>query len=143
LTTPIFKPFYGSLFLLIVSCLLVLITFGTQIFKAALLQMKTELEEAARTSGAGWLRSYVRIILPLLAPTLVAVGTLMFLFTANATSNIIILSSSSTRTLSLLTLELIRDGVPETAAVTILIITAMTACMAFIARAFGHDRLAA
>lgn len=143
LTTPIFKPFYGSLFLLVVACLLVMITFGTQVFKAALLQMKAELEEAARTSGAGWLRSYVRIVLPLLAPTLVAVGTLMFLFTANATSNIIILSSSSTRTLALLTLELVRDGVPETAAVTVIIITAMTACAAFVARAFGQDKLVA
>jgi len=73
----------------------------------------------------------------------VAVGTLMFLFTANATSNIIILSSSSTRTLALLTLELVRDGVPEVAAVTVIIITAMTACMALLARALGHDRLAA
>jgi iron(III) transport system permease protein len=141
LTTPVFEPFYGSLFLLVVACLLGMVTFGTQTFKAALLQMKAEMEEAARTSGASWARSYVRVVLPLLAPTLVAVGTLMFLFTANVTSNIIMLSSSSTRTLSLLTLELVRDGVPETAAVTVIIITAMTACMALVARAVGQDRL--
>ena len=141
LTTPVFEPFYGSLFLLVVACLLGMVTFGIQTFKAALLQMKADMEEAARTSGASWPRSYTRVVLPLLAPTLVAVGTLMFLFTANATSNIIMLASSSTRTLSLLTLELVRDGVPETAAVTVIIITGMTACMAFVARAVGQDRL--
>jgi iron(III) transport system permease protein len=143
LTTPLFAPFYGSLFLLVVACLLGMVTFGTQTFKAALLQMNAEMEEAAWTSGAGWLRGYLRITLPLLGPTLVAVGTLMFLFTANATSSIIMLSSTSTRTLSLLTLELVRQGVPETAAVTVIIITAITTGLALLARALGHQRIGA
>jgi iron(III) transport system permease protein len=142
LTVPIFTPFYGSLFLLVVACLLGMVTFGTQTFKAALLQMNAEMEEAAWTSGAGWFRGYLRVTLPLLAPTLVAVGTLMFLFTANATSSIIMLSSTSTRTLSLLTLELVRQGVPETAAVTVIIITAITTGLALVARAVGHQRIA-
>jgi iron(III) transport system permease protein len=142
LTVPIFMPFYGSLVLLVVACLLGMVTFGTQTFKAALLQMNAEMEEAAWTSGAGWLRGYVRVVLPLMAPTLVAVGTLMFLFTANATSSIIMLSSTSTRTLSLLTLELVRQGVPETAAVTVIIITVITTGLALVARALGQQRIA-
>jgi iron(III) transport system permease protein len=142
LTVPIFMPFYGSLFLLVVACLLGMVTFGTQTFKAALMQMNAEMEEAAWASGAGWLKGYVQIVLPLMAPTLVAVGTLMFLFTANATSSIIMLSSTSTRTLSLLTLELVRQGVPETAAVTVIIITANTTGLALVARAVGHQRIA-
>jgi iron(III) transport system permease protein len=142
LTVPIFMPLYGSLLLLVVACLLGMVTFGTQTFKAALLQMNAEMEEAAWTSGAGWLRGYVRVVLPLMAPTLVAVGTLMFLFTANATSSIIMLSSTSTRTLSLLTLELVRQGVPETAAVTVIIITVITTGLALVARALGHQRIA-
>ena len=140
LTTPIFTPFYGSLFLVVVACVLGIVTFATQTFKAALLQLNVEMEEAAWASGAGWLTSYVRITLPLLAPTLVAVGTLIFVFSANATSSIIMLSSSSTRTLSLLTLELVRDGVPETAAVTVIIITVITTGLALVARALGHQR---
>jgi iron(III) transport system permease protein len=142
LTVPIFMPFYGSLLLLVMACLLGMVTFGTQTFKAALLQMNAEMEEAAWTSGAGWVRGYIRIVLPLMAPTLVAVGTLMFLFTANATSSIIMLSSTSTRTLSLLTLELVRQGVPETAAVTVIIITVITTGLALVARALGHQRIA-
>ncbi len=139
LTTPVFKPFYGSIVLLIAACLLTGTTLATQTFKTTLLQLKAELEESARTAGASWLRTYFRIVLPLLGPTLVVVATLLFLFTANATSSIVMLATSRTRTLSLLTLEFVRDGLREPAAVTSVIITAITASLALVARRFGRE----
>ena len=81
----------------------------------------------------------MRIVLPLLAPTLVVVATLLFLFTANATSSIVMLATSRTRTLSLLTLEFVRDGLREPAAVTTVIMTVITATLALVARRFGRE----
>jgi iron(III) transport system permease protein len=113
------------------------VTLAAQTIKATLLQLGSELEEGARTSGASWLTTYVRIVLPLLAPTLVVVATLKFLFAANATSSIILLATSDTRPLSLLTLDFVREGLRESAAVTTVIITTLTTGVALLARAFG------
>jgi iron(III) transport system permease protein len=139
LTTPIFKPFYGSILLLIAACLLTGTTLATQTFKTTFLQLKIDLEEAGRMAGANWLRTYLRVVLPLMGPTMIVVGTLLFLFSANATSSIIMLATSRTRTLSLLTLEFVRDGLREPAAVTTVIITIITASLALIARTMNRE----
>jgi iron(III) transport system permease protein len=139
LTTPVFQPFYGTILLLVAACLLGGTTLATQTFKASLLQLKTELEEAGRTSGANWLSTYIRVVVPLLAPTLIVVGALLFLFSAQAVSPIIMLATTRTRTLSLLTIEFLRDGLREPAAVTTVIVTTVTASLALVARAFGRE----
>jgi iron(III) transport system permease protein len=139
LGTPVFNPFYGTLLLLIFASVMGGMTFATQTIKATLLQLGRELEEASRTAGAGWLKAYVRIVLPLLAPTLVVVGTLKFLFAANDTSRLILLATSETRTLSLLTLDYVREGLRESAAVTTVIITALTVTVALTARRLGFN----
>jgi iron(III) transport system permease protein len=113
------------------------VTLSTQLVKAALLQLGAELEEGSRMSGAGWLRTCVRVVLPLLAPTIVLVGTLKFLFAANATSSVVMLATSETRPLSLLVLDLTTAGQPEAATVVTVIITALTTGIAVLARALG------
>jgi len=135
--TPIFQPLYGTIFVLVIAAVMGAVTLATQLFKATLLQLGAEMEEAARTSGASVISTYFRIVLPLLAPTLVLVGTLKFLFAANATSSIILLATSETRTLSLLTLDFVAEGLRESAAVTTVIITALTTAVALAARALG------
>jgi iron(III) transport system permease protein len=137
LGTPLFSPLYGTLALLMLAAMMGSVTLQTQTLKAALLQLGPELEESARMSGASWLRAYVRIVLPLLAPTLVVVAMLQFLFAANATSSIVLLATSDTRPLSLLTLDFVREGLRESAAVTTVIITGLTTVMALIARTLG------
>jgi iron(III) transport system permease protein len=134
---PLFHPLYGTIILLIIACVMSAVTLSTQLFKAALLQLGSELEEASRLSGANLLITYRRIVLPLLAPMFIVVASLKFLFAANATSSIILLATSETRTLSLLTLDFVAEGLRESAAVVTLIITALTAAGALLARAFG------
>jgi iron(III) transport system permease protein len=136
---PIFNPLYGTLALLIIATMMGGVTFATQTLKASLLQLGSELEEASRTSGANWLRAYVRIVLPLLAPTLMVVATLKFLFATNDTSRVILLATSDTRTLSLLTIDYVREGLRESAAVTSVIVTILTVGVALIARRLGFN----
>jgi iron(III) transport system permease protein len=113
------------------------VTVSTQLFKAAILHLGKEMEESSRMSGAGSIRTYFRIVAPLMAQTFVLVATLKFMFAANATSSVILLATSDTRTISLLTLDFVFEGLRESAAVTTIIITAMTTGVALLGRAFG------
>ncbi len=137
LGVPIFSPLYGSIVLLALATIMGGVTLSTQIFKGALLNLGRELEEASRMSGATALGTYFRIVLPLLAPTLVVVATLRFLFAANATSTIILLATSDTRTIALLTLDYVFEGLREAAAVTAVLIAAVTTVVALVGRGFG------
>jgi iron(III) transport system permease protein len=60
----------GSLLLVILVMAVVMLSFGTRITNAALIQIDRELEEAAYLSGASLLGVLRRIILPLLKPAL-------------------------------------------------------------------------
>jgi ABC-type spermidine/putrescine transport system permease subunit II len=104
LGTPFFRPFYGTLFLLVIAVVLGGITLSTQILKANFVQLGKELEEASRMSGAGFWRTYFKVVFPLMAQTMVLVCVLKFTFAAQNASSIILLATSETRTLSLLAL---------------------------------------
>ncbi|HZU05242.1 MAG TPA: iron ABC transporter permease [Chloroflexota bacterium] len=134
---PVFQPLYGTITLLILVTLMGGVTISTQILKASLLQIGKELEEAARTSGANWPIAYFKVVLPIIAPTMAVVAALKFVFAAQNTSSIILLATSDTRPLSLLTLDYIREGLRESAAVTTVIITGLTTGVALLARILG------
>jgi len=114
-------------------------TTGTNIFKGVMVQLGKDLEEAGRVSGAGWLRNYVFIVIPVLMPTMILIGALNFISAASTTSSIILLASRDTVTLSLLGLELASPEVSrrEAAGVVSLVIMALTLGLALIARTFG------
>jgi iron(III) transport system permease protein len=137
LGTPFFRPFYGTIVLLVVAQVLGGITLATQILKANFVQLGNELEESSRMSGAGFWRTYFRIVFPLMAQTMVLVGVIKFMFAAQHNSAIILLATSETRTLSLLALDQIAAGYREVASITIIMITLLTLGLAVVARSFG------
>ncbi len=137
LGTPVFRPFYGTLFLLVIASVLGGITFATQILKANFVQLGQELEEASRMSGAGFWKTYFKVVLPLMAQTMVMVGVLKFMFAAQHPSSIILLATSETRPLSLLALDQIAAGYREVASITVILIMLLTVGLALIARSFG------
>jgi iron(III) transport system permease protein len=137
LGTPLFRPFYGTLFLLVVASVLGGVTLSTQILKANLIQLGKELEEASRMSGAGFWRTYFQVVFPLMAQTMVLVSILKFTFAAQNSSSIILLATSETRTLSLLALDQIAAGYREVASITVIFIMLLTFGLAVVARSFG------
>ena len=137
LGTPFFRPFYGTIVLLVIAQVLGGITLSTQILKANFVQLGKELEESSRMSGAGFWRTYFRIVFPLMAQTMVLVGVIKFMFAAQHNSAIILLATSETRTLSLLALDQIAAGYREVASITIIMITLLTLGVAVVARSFG------
>lgn len=137
LGTPMFRPFYGTIVLLVIAQVLGGVTLATQILKANFVQLGKELEEASRMSGAGFWRTYLRVVFPLMAQTMVLVGVIKFMFAAQHNSAIILLATSETRTLSLLALDQVAAGYREVASITIILITLLTLGIAVIARSFG------
>ena len=137
LGTPIFRPFYRTLTLLVLASVLGGVTISTQLLKANLIQLGRELEEASFVSGAGFWRTYLNILLPLTAQAMVLIGVLKFIFAAQNVSNIILLATSELRTMSLLAWDQIGEGLREAASVTIIIVILMTLGLALVARFLG------
>ena len=108
---------YGTVALLVLAIIIKEMPLGTQIIKAAVLQISPELEEASRAAGANGLEYFRRILLPLLKPTLVSVAIIVFISAARDIPTVLFLSTHQTRTLSVLMLDYIADANQEKAAV--------------------------
>lgn len=64
---------YGTAFVMLIAHVAKLLPYAILVPRAGLLQMSNDLEESARTTGAGWARAFVMVTIPLLKPVLVAV----------------------------------------------------------------------
>ena len=113
------------------------ITLGVNISKGAIVQIGQDMEEAGRLAGAGWIRTYWRIWLPLMAPTLVMLAVWNFVMAAGTTSSIILLADRGTMTLSILALEAGSAGKYAEASIISLVVIVVTLGVAAIARHLG------
>jgi iron(III) transport system permease protein len=137
LSVPMLRPLHTSLWVLIVAVALGTVTVGVQMFKTTLLQVGVDLEEAGRISGGSWWYTYRRILLPVIAPAMVAVGLVAFVFAVRDISRIAMLAGSDTRPLALLQLDFIVNNQYEVSAVIGVIIVALTFGVALVARLVG------
>ena len=137
--TPLLNFLFGTIWALLIVVILQGKTTGVNIMKGVLVQVGPDMEEAARVAGAGWIRTYLRIWLPLLMPTLMLLAVMNFVSAAGATSSIILLASRDTMTLSLMALELSSTAVSnrEAASIISIFIIAFTLTGALIIRYFG------
>src|SRR5438034_4948965 len=81
------RPLYGTTALLIIAGVVAGLPLGVQIIKSGLMQLGSELEEASRIAGASWWTTYRRIVLRLMAPTLMAVAMITFVGAARNIGN--------------------------------------------------------
>lgn len=137
LGTPIFRPLYGSMILLVLATVVSTMPLGVQIIKSNMLQLGTELEEASRIVGGSWWITYRRVVLPIMMPILLLVGVVTFISAARNISNVALLATSSTRVLSLLQLDYMIAGRYESAAVVATIVMVLSTGVALLARIFG------
>ncbi len=135
--TPFLLPLYGTVAVLILALVIKSMPFGVQLSKSVLLELGDELEEASRIVGGGWLQTYRRVILPLLAPTLVTVALIGFISAARDISTVVLLGSSQSRTLALLSLDFAYSGQFEKATVVAILTVVMVVAAAALARRFG------
>jgi iron(III) transport system permease protein len=137
LGTPLRTLLYGTIVGIILAMVIKDSPLSTQFFKAAYLQIGAELEESARVSGAGWLRTYWWVLLPLVAPTAITVGLLSFLSAIRDISTPVLLYSAQSRPLSILMLEYSFSGEMERGAAIGVLVTVFVLIVMLAARALG------
>ena len=135
--TPFLLPLYGTIWVLVLALVIKSMPLGVQLTKSVLLQLGDELEEASRIAGAPWLMTYRRVVLPLVAPTLITVAVVAFMSAARDISTIVLLGSSQSRTLALLALDFAYGGQFEKATVVSVLTVVLVVSAAFVARALG------
>jgi iron(III) transport system permease protein len=139
LGTPGLSILYGTIYALLIVVVLNGATTGTSLMKGVFVQVGQDMEDAARVAGAGWIRTYVRIWIPLLMPMLILLATLSFVSAAGAVSSVILLASRGTMTVSILALDYLGPGkgLREAASVLSLILIVLTVGLAIVGRTVG------
>jgi iron(III) transport system permease protein len=135
--TPFLLPLYGTIWVLILAMVIKSMPLGVQLTKSVLLQLGDDLEEASRIAGASWFVTSRRVVLPLLAPTLITVAVVGFMSSARDISTIVLLGSTQSRTLALLSLDFAYGGQFEKATVVSVLTVILVVVAALIARALG------
>ena len=102
------------------------IAMATRIAKSGLTLVGSALEEAAAVSGASWLRTQRNIVLPLLRPSVVSAGALLFVSGVREFTIPLALYSPDNVVLSVMLLQLQQSGHTASAAVVGLVMTAIT-----------------
>lgn len=137
LESPLFRPLYGTMWLLILATVISSMTLGTQIIKSNMMQLGNELEEASRVTGATWWHTFTHVVLPIMVPVLLLVGVLNFVSAARDIASVALVATADTKTLALLQLDYMVEGRYEAGAVASLVVVGITTGVAVLARAFG------
>lgn len=121
-------PIYGTLLIILLAYTGRYVPLGVRSASAAFRQIDPSLEETARVTGAGWLRTFRSVTLPLARPGLFAGWILVFVPALQELSASILLFSSGSITLAVAVYNLYETGYLEAVAalavVTMVIITA-------------------
>jgi len=90
---------YNTLIIIIVAYMVKYLLMGMRTVVSAMSQIHPSLEEASQISGASWLRTTKNILIPLIAPSVVAGWFLIFMPSFYELTMSTLLHSSATRTL--------------------------------------------
>ena len=137
-------PIYGTLLIILLAYTGRFIPLGVRSANAAFRQIDPSLEETARVTGAGWLRTFRSVTLPLARPGLFAGWLLVFVPALQELSASVLLFSSGSITLAVAVYNLYETGalgpVAALAIVTMLIITAAIALATRLGRGSAISR---
>ena len=141
----IFRPLLGTVWILAIVLIVNGIPLGARVSNGAMYQIAASLEEASWVAGSNWTRTFVRILLPLLAPTLLTSFVLLFLVATRNLSLILFFYGPDSRVLASMIWENWSGSNPERALVAGLILMAISmvalAVALFIRRRTGLARL--
>ena len=116
LFTPALTPFYGSIGLLIFAISVSQLPLGVSMMKTSVAQIGVELEQASQVCGAARLRTFRRVVLPLMKPMLISMFVLVTIAGIRDVSTVLLLAQPSSLPLSVLMLEYANNGDIEMAA---------------------------
>ena len=124
-------PIYGTIWILLVVFAVARLSYGTRMTNSGLIQIHTELEESAQTSGGTSWDAFRRISLPLLAPTLLYAWLWIALLTFRELSLAVILSTADNLTFPVLVWDLwLGGGLGQSSALAMVMLLMMTPIIA-------------
>ena len=101
---------YGTIWILLLAYVTRFMPYGIRYNTASMVQIHKELEESAAMSGARWGSMFVRVVLPLLKPGLVAGWIYIAIVSLRELSSSILLYSPGTEVVSVMIWELWENG---------------------------------
>ena len=142
------RPFPGVAFTLYNTLWIILIAyvgrymiFGVRPTAASLAQVHTSLEEAARVSGGGWLRTFRDIVLPLVLPGIFAAWFLVFIPTLRELTVSILLWSAGNETIGVMVFNLQESGQEGPGAALALVMIGLLVVANYAARWLSRGRV--
>jgi iron(III) transport system permease protein len=129
---------YGTIWILLIAYMTRFLPYGMRFNSASLLQLHKELEESAALSGADWITSFRRVVLPLLKPGLIAGWIYIVIVSIRELSSSVLLYSPDSQVLSVVLWELWQNG--QYVQLSALGVMMMAALFVFVllAQAFGR-----
>jgi iron(III) transport system permease protein len=135
--TPIFRPIYGTIAVLVLAVIVGSLALGTQIIKTSLLRLGAELEEASAAAGASRFYTFRRVVLPLIAPSVAVIGLEIFATGVSVVGLVALLGTGATQPLAIVQLIYLDSGLFEPASVIGIMIMVITIVAALLARHIG------
>jgi iron(III) transport system permease protein len=128
---------YGTIWIMFLAYVTRFMPYGMRYNTTSMLQIHRELEESAAMSGASWVTTFRRIVLPLLKPGLLAGWIYVLIVSVRELSTSILLYSPDTRVVSIIIWELWENGqYVELSALGVLFILSLLV-LVLIARTIG------
>jgi iron(III) transport system permease protein len=114
-------PVYGTLWILLIAYVTIAMPYGMRYASVSMSQIARELEESAAVSGASWFQSFRRVLLPLLAPGLLAGWVYILVISLRELSSSLMLYSPGNEVLPVVVWERFESGAfPEVATLGVL-----------------------
>jgi len=130
----VWLPIYGTLWLLVLVFVARGLPVGSRFFTSTMVQIGAELEESARIHGASWLRTFMRIWVPLLRPAILGAWILLFVVAVRVLDLAVLLAGPGSRMLSVDIFLWTVTGRQEAASVLALLQTALVVAGYVVAR---------
>ncbi|MDO8212651.1 iron ABC transporter permease [Conexibacter sp. CPCC 206217] len=124
-------PIYGTLLILLIAYTTKFLPYGMRYASGAMAQMSSELEESAMVSGASWLQTFRRVLLPLASSGILVGFVYILIVSFRELSSAILLYSPGKEVVSVLLWEQFENGKLTTvAAIGVVMIAILTALVA-------------
>lgn len=139
LTLPI--PVYGTLWILVIGYVTKYIPIALRVCHSSMLQLHPELEEASEISGSSWLRTFLRVVVPLILPGLLVGWFYILTLTFKVLSLPVLLSHVGTEVFPIIIFNLAEGGhysvLCALGIILIAILTVVAGLSRFVAGRFG------
>ena len=126
-------PVYGTIWIFVLAFVARYLPYGMRYTGSGLVQIGQELEEAAMMSGAKPGRTFLKIVMPLLMPSLAAAWIFVFLVAGKELSMSVLLASPNTQVMAVSLFDLFNNGqITQSAAFGVLWTLGRGACVALL-----------